>query len=271
MGKTIVPLEGTFAPEEARGWEGKIFRQVCEQGQQKAQAYLEDLEEELNKKRPPGWKVVGFRERVLVTRMGEVRLRRRLYREKGGGYHFLLDEHLGLKAYQGATPEMQAMCTKLSGEMSFRKAADTLADWMAGLLSHITCWRLLQRTGQAAVCAETRAVEAVFGRGEVVPEGGERGVERLYMEADGVYVRLQRQPKKHLELRSAIAYEGWKRLAGARGDYRLSEKRVYCHAGEQFGFWEGVSLAWAHKWDLSRLKEVIHGGVCFNLVGEMGE
>lgn len=94
MGKTIVPLERPFAPEEARGWEGKIFRQVCEQGQQKAQAYLEDLEEELYKKRPPGLKVVGFRERVLVTRMGEVRLRRRLYREKGGGYHFLLDEQL---------------------------------------------------------------------------------------------------------------------------------------------------------------------------------
>jgi len=171
-----------------------------------------------------------------------------------------LDEHLGLKAYQGATPEMQAMCTKLSGEMSFRKAADTLADWMAGLLSHSTCWRLLQRTGQAAVCAETAAVEAVFARGEDVPEGGERRVARLYMEADGIYVRLQRQSKKHQEVRSAIAYEGWKRISGDRGDYRLCEKRVYCHAGEPFGFWEGVSLAWAKKWDLSSLEEVIHGG-----------
>lgn len=260
MGKTIVPLEGAYEPEEARGWEGKIFRQVCEQGQEKALAYLGELEKVLYERGPEGWVVVGFRERVLVTRMGEVRLRRRLYRDESGRYRFLLDEYLGLKAYQGATPEMQAMCTKLSGEMSFRKAADTMADWMAGLLSHSTCWRLLQRTGQAAVCAETAAVEAVFGRGDVEPEAGERRVERLYMEADGVFVRLQRQPKKHLEVRSAIAYEGWKRVPGARGDYRLSEKRVYCHAGEQFGFWEGVSLAWAHKWDLRSLEEVIHGG-----------
>jgi len=260
MGKTIVPLEGGFEREAARGWEGKIFHQVCEEGQQKAQAYLDELEEELYEQRPAGWVVVGFRERVLVTRMGEVRLRRRMYRDGSGKYHFLLDEHLGLKAHQGATPEMQAMCTKLSGEMSFRKASDILTDWMAGLLSHITCWRLLQRTGQAAVRAETAAVEDVFGRGEVVPEGGERRVKRLYMEADGVYVHLQRQPNKHMEIRSAIAYEGWKRLAGDRGDYRLCEKRVYCHAGEQYGFWEGVSLAWAHKWDLSSLEEVIHGG-----------
>jgi hypothetical protein len=149
MGKTIVPLEGAFALEEARGWEGKIFGQVCEQGQREAQRDLADLEEALFEQRPVGWVVVGFRERVLVTRMGVVRFRRRLYRDERGGTHFLLDEALGLKAYQGATPEMLAMCMKLSDEMSFRKAAEVLADWMAGLLSHSTCWRLLQRTGQA--------------------------------------------------------------------------------------------------------------------------
>ena len=254
MGKTIVPLE------EVREWEGKIFQQVCEQGQREAVVYLDGLEDALFQQRPAGWEVVGFRERMLVTRFGEVHIRRRLYRDESGSYHFLLDEHLGLKAYQAATPEMQAMCTVLCGEMSFRKAADILEEWLAGLLSHSTCWRLLQRTGQAAVSAETAAVEAVFGRGDVDPEVGERCVERLYMEADGVYVRLQRQPKRHMEVRSAIAYEGWERLSATREEYRLCEKRVYCHAGEQFAFWEGVSLAWARKWDLSCVQEAILGG-----------
>ena len=106
MGKTIVPLEGAYVMEGTRGWEGKIFHQVCKEGQQKAQAYLAELEEALYKQRPVGWVVIGFRERVLVTRMGAVRLRRRLYRDERGEYHFLLDEHLGLRAYQGATPEM---------------------------------------------------------------------------------------------------------------------------------------------------------------------
>ncbi|UCH60855.1 MAG: ISLre2 family transposase [Anaerolineales bacterium] len=260
MGKSIVLLDGAFELEEVRGWEGKIFQQVCEQGRREAKAYLEELEEALYEQRPAGWEVVGFRERVLVTRIGEVRLRRRLYQEGSGSYHFLLDEYLGLKTHQAATPEMQAMCTKLAGEMSFRKAADILTEWLAGLLCHSTVWRLLQRTGEAAISAETAAVEAVFARGEVGPEAGERRVERLYMEADGVYVRLQRQPNKHLEVHSAIAYEGWERLPAARESYRLCEKRVYCHAGEQFAFWEGVSLAWAHKWDLSSVQEVIHGG-----------
>jgi len=58
------------------------------------------------------------------------------------------------------------------------------------------------------------------------------------------YVRLQKQPRKHMELCSAIAYEGWERLGGTREAYRLREKQVYCHTGDCVSFWEGVSLAW---------------------------
>jgi hypothetical protein len=260
MGDIIVPLEGEFAPEEARGWEGKVFRRVCAQGQREAAAYLEELDEALFEQRPGDWAVVGFRERTVVTRFGEVCIRRRMYRDESGKYHQLLDEYLGLKAHQAATPEMQAICTVMGSEMSFRTAAGLLVRWQAGLLSSSTCWRLLQRTGEAAASAEAAAVQAVFERGERMPEAGEREVERLYMEADGVYVRLQGQPQNHIEVRSAIAYEGWERLAGAREAYRLRGKRVYCHAGEQLPFWEGASLAWARWWDVSRVREVIIGG-----------
>jgi len=260
MGGNIVPLEGEFAPEEARGWEGKVFRRVCAEGQREAAAYLEALDEALYEQRPGEWAVVGFRERTVVTRFGEVRMRRRLYRDERGGYHQLLDEYLGLQAHQAATPEMQAICTIMGSEMSFRTAAGLLVRWQAGILSSSSCWRLLQRTGQTAVSGEVAAVQAVFERGERVPEAGEREVERLYMEADGVHVRLQGQPQSHLEVRSAIAYEGWERLAGAQEAYRLRGKRVYCHASEQVPFWEGASLAWARQWDLSCVREVIIGG-----------
>lgn len=260
MGKAIVMRMGEGMLAEARQWEQQVFEQVCVAGQQAASKHLAVLDETLFAQRPVGWIVVGFRERRLVTRFGEVCLRRRLYRDKSGAYHFLLDEYLGLNAYQVATPEMQAMCTRLGGEMSFRKAADFLEQWLVGLLSHSTCWRLLQRTGEMAANARVAEVDAVFGRGEPISQAGERSVERLYMEADGVYVRLQRQPRTHLELCSAIAYEGWERLAGAREAYRLREKRVYCHVGDRVSFWEGASLAWAHKWDLRQVREVILGG-----------
>ena len=126
MGEIIVALEGEFAPEEARGWEGKVFRRVCGQGQREAAAYLEAVDEALFEQRPGDWAVVGFRERTVVTRCGEVRIRRRLYRDESGKYHQLLDEYLGLKAHQAATPEMQAICTVMGSEMSFRTAAGLL-------------------------------------------------------------------------------------------------------------------------------------------------
>jgi hypothetical protein len=259
VGANIVSLEGEFAQEEAQGWEGEVFRQVCEQGRREAAEYLEALDEVLFEQRPSGFEVAGFRERTIVTRFGEVRIRRRLYQDGRGRYHLLLDEYVGLSAHQAATPEMQAICTLLGSEMSFRKATDVLGRWEVGLSSS-SCWRLLQRTGETAASAEVAAVQAVFERGERVPEAGERKVERLYMEADGVYVRLQRQPQSHIEVRSAIAYEGWERLAGAREAYRLRGKQVYCHANEQVPFWEGASLAWARQWDLSSVRKVLIGG-----------
>ena len=260
MSKASVTRIGEEMLDEARQWESKVFQQVCVAGQQEASEYLGKLDESLFEQRPAEWRVVGFRERTLVTRFGEVRIWRRIYQDRLGEYHFLLDEYLGLQAYQAATPEMQTMSTILSGEISFRKAANFLEQWMAGLLSHSTCWRLLQRTGEAAAEARAVEVESVFSRGEPIVQVGERRVERLYMEADGVYVRLQRQPRKHLELCSAIAYEGWERLSGTQEAYRLREKRTYCHVGDRISFWEGVSLAWVHKWDLRSVREMIIGG-----------
>jgi hypothetical protein len=41
---------------------------------------------------------------------------------------------------------------------------------------------------------------------------------------DDVYVRLQKLPQTHLELQSAIAYEGWKHVPGKCEAYGLQEK-----------------------------------------------
>ena len=239
---------------------GEDLSQDVRRGTEAGCCALGVLEEALFAQRPTCWAVIGFRQRTLVTRFGEVCIRRRLYRDERGRYRFLLDEYLGLQANQAATPEMQAICTAMGIAMWFRKATDVLTRCLAGVLSTSTCWRLLQRTGQAAARSDAAAVAAVFGSREPVPETGERTVERLYMEADGVYVRSQRQPETHLELRSAIAYEGWERLNSQREAYRLRGKRVYCHAGKRLPFWEAASLAWARQWDLSRVREVIISG-----------
>jgi hypothetical protein len=180
-----MPLEGEFAPEEAREWKAKIVRQKCTEAQQEAGAHPEALDEALFAQRPVGRRVVGFRRRTLVTRFGEVCLPRRLYRDERGKYRWLLDEYLRLPAHQAATPDMRAICTAMGFAMSYRKATKVLTRCLAGVLSTSTCWRLLQPTGQAAARADAAAVEAVFKRGKPVPEAGERAAERLYMERMG--------------------------------------------------------------------------------------
>jgi hypothetical protein len=70
MGKSIVTAMSEGRMEEARQWESKVFEQVCVAGQREAVEYLGQLDESLFAARPVGWRVVGFRERTLITRFG---------------------------------------------------------------------------------------------------------------------------------------------------------------------------------------------------------
>jgi len=75
-----------------------------------------------------------------------------------------------------------------------------------------------------------------------------------------VWIRLQRQKKRHMGLKVGIAYEGWERLPHKRESYRLKEKRVYVHGLEGVDFWEGASLAWFQHWDVSSVERLVLNG-----------
>ena len=94
-------------------------------------------------------------------------------------------------------------------------------------------------------------------RGEDVCEGEQRA-DVLYTEADGVWVHLQREERTHYEVKSGIAYRGWRRVGENRNE--LVGKRVYGHASESILFWEGASLEWAKQYALERSKLVVVGG-----------
>ena len=144
----------------------------------------------------------------------------------------------------------------LASSCSFAKASRALAQVTAGVLSPMTVARLLACTARAATRAEAEAVAACFGEGRLSEAEGKK-VERLYLEADGVWVRLQQEQQRHLELKAAIAYEGWQGEGKRR---RLLAKRVYCHALPAVAFWEGASLAFERHWDLAAVGQVVVGG-----------
>lgn len=255
MADQVLPQE----PPAGKDWEEELYREGCALMQEEAVRRLTELDDWLLQQSPSSWRVVGHRERTVVCRFGAVTIWRRLYQDAEGGYHLLLDKYLGWEAYQAATPSLQESAVSLAAVTSFREAASIPEKVTAGVVSSTAIHRLVQETAEKAIAQEEQEVEACYGRGEV-PAEGKRVVPRLFLEADGLYVRLQREKRKQGEIRMAIGYEGWERLPQARERYRLVGKRVYCQGSEGIDFWEGAVLAFGRQWDWSQVPQVVLNG-----------
>lgn len=252
-------------------WEERCYVAGCAVARELATSLLAALEAWLYVTRPVGYRVEGFRTRVLVTRMGDLRVRRRLYRAPDGRAHFLLDAHLGWAPRQVATPSVLALLVDWAADVPFATAAGKLAAATAGVLSLSgpTVRRCLHRVAERVRVAEAATHQTWTTTGRAPEPAGARVVAPLYVEADGVHVKTQREPAHRggYELKCASAYEGWERVAAPtpghpRPHYALDAKQVYCHTHppETVSFWEGTSLALHRTYDLSQLPLVVVGG-----------
>ena len=245
-------------------WEEASYREGCAYAREKAITRLRALDDELLRCKPRGWTVLGFRERTMVTRFGDLAVRRRMYRDSDGRTVFALDEYLEWRPRQLASPSITERVVEMATEMPFRKVSATVSALTAGELSSRTVHRLLQSVGEEALADERERWEAQFERGEDMSEGDQR-TDILYTEADGVWIHLQREARRHHEVKSAIAYRGWRRVAADR--YELVGKRVYTHGDDAVPFWEGASLEWARQYALDRVKLFVVGGDGANWIG----
>ena len=64
---------------EGVDWEEQSYLEGCAYAREQARRRLKALDDELLGCKPEGLRVEGFRERTLVTRFGEVMVRRRMY------------------------------------------------------------------------------------------------------------------------------------------------------------------------------------------------
>ena len=207
--------------------------------------------------KPKGLNVEGFRNRTVVTRFGEVVVRRRMYRDGDGNTMFALDDYLGWKPRQQASPSLTESIVSMASAVPFRMANKMVSDLTAGVLSPMTVHRLLSGVGQNAMDEEHNRWESCFEHGEDVCDGQQQA-DVLYTEADGVWVHLQREDRKHYEVKSGIAYRGWRSVGDDR--YELVDKRVYAHASEEIPFWEGAGIEWGKQYALDGVKLFVVGG-----------
>jgi hypothetical protein len=240
-------------------WEESCYRLGCQVAREVAVKYLEEKADQLDKERPAGYRVKNTNPRTLVTRFGDITFSRRLYQDRQGEYHFLLDEYLNWRPHQAATPSLtEALLDSATGN-TFRKVSREVEKYTAGVLSASTVHGLLQRVTQDVIDKERDDWHHCFEAGSLSPPG-ERKTPALYTEADGLWIHLQQEDQEHYELKNAIAYEGWERIPGAEERYRLAGKKIYCHGDNIIPFWDGAGLEWHKWWDLGYAKLIVIGG-----------
>jgi hypothetical protein len=253
--ESIEELAGKLKGDVVR-WEEEILNWAYELAQSVTKVLLEKIDEELMKGREEGLKVEGLKERGVTTLFGEVRIRRRLYRDSEGHSRFLLDEAIGLRKRSQASPKVEELATFLCSHLPFEKCERLLRALLPDGISHTTIHRLVGRVVDPQLEEEEKEIAELFQDG-VIPESEGRVVSHLMVEADGASIALQREEERRTEVKVGIAYEGWQPVGKER--YKLKGKISYTGIMEGERFWEGFSLALAKKYDLSQVGQVIVG------------
>ena len=220
---------------------------------------LERLDDRLLQERDrQRFKVVGFRERMLVTTLGEVRFRRRLYRDcETQTSVFLLDRTLGFPSRKRISPSLERMSLDFATRMSFGDAADSIAHLFPSV-SKMAVWKCLQESGDLACRLGELQRRSVYEDGEV-PRGTRRS-EVLYIEADGVSVR-QRSfggRRRRRELKLGVIYEGKEEISPGRRT--LVGRQTVAGLLDCESFWERVGVRSGSTWDMAKVREVHIGG-----------
>lgn len=252
-------VETCMELDDDKNWEEKCYAVGCGVSRSVAKLWLKDIDERLFQAKDNNMGSECFRNRIRVTRFGDFTVRRRLYKDKSGNSHFLLDEYLNWEPYKHSTPSLRDSLVELATRITFRDAGKVLENLTAGILSVSTIHRALQEVSQSAIQSEEREWTDCFQHGKY-PTPGQRKSPFLYTEADGIWLHLQREKQKHCELKVGIAYDGWERLSQAQERYRLVNKRVYCHSDGSMPFWDGAGLAWHKHWDLGYTNLIVVNG-----------
>jgi hypothetical protein len=243
--------------ENPQSWEEVIFHFACSLACELTKEVLAGMDDELAREKTKNTRVVSFKEKWVMCLFGDVKFKRRLYRDSDGGYHFLLDEKIGLDKGSHVSPVMKRLAVEASTNYTFREVEQNIKAVFPWAPSHTTVHNLSGKVADSYIEEEQEEVKALYEDG-VIPESEDRVSPYLFMEADGVNISLQREKGRKAEIKAGIAYEGWEEITKER--YKLKEKSVYggIMSGERF--WQGFSLILAKKYDLSRIDKVIVGG-----------
>jgi hypothetical protein len=221
-------------------------------------AGLKGLDEEMRKEVPAGWQNVGTERRSVLSSVGRVNYRRRVYKDENGMRRKPVDEVLGVGRYERESQRVQQMGAYLACEGTYRRAASQMSWLMKAKISHSTIQKMVWRVGNRIADGEEAERRRIFEAGEAIPKG-KVSAEVLYGESDGVWLHLQREKRRSVEIRVATLYSGKKPVGKKR--YRLADKCSVVAMGLSSEAWQEQVLKTAHQYyDLEQTRLLVTGG-----------
>jgi hypothetical protein len=248
-------IERTIKIEEL---EETIQGIAIETGQEALGMGIKELDDRISERIPKGWQNVGTEERWLVSSIGAMRYKRRIYLDEERKRRKPVDELLGIQKYGRMSGRVQEMRASLACMGTYRLAANQLSYLIKTPISHSAVQRMAWNTGNRIADGEEAERRRVFDHGEPL-EAGKIKTPVLYGESDGVWVHLQREKRRSAEVRVATVSTGRKQIGKDR--YRFENKRCITAIGLNSEQWQEQIVRETHLYyDLSETKILISGG-----------
>ncbi len=238
--------------------EDGIRRVMQEIGCQVLATGIAGLDRQLRKEVPEGWRNVGTEERSVLSSLGWIRYQRRIYRDEEGRRRKPVDEMLGIERYARDSQRVRQMGAWLACDGTYRRAARQLSWLIKSEVGHSAIQRMVWQVGNRIADGEEAERARIFDRGGECVKGKVRAPV-LYGESDGVWLHLQREKRRSVEVRLAIMYTG-KRLIGKKR-YRLENKCSVAAIGLDSEAWQEHVLMTAYRhYDLEQTRLLVPGG-----------
>lgn len=231
---------------------------ALETGQEALGMGIKEMDDRIAERIPEEWQNVGTEERWLVSSLGALRYKRRIYLDEKQRRRKPVDELLGIAKYERTSGRVQEMGASLACLGTYRLAANQLSWLIKTPISHSAVGRMAWTTGNRIADGEEAERRRVFEFGEEIEEGRIKAPV-LYGESDGVWVHLQREKHRSAEVRVAITSTGRKQIGKDR--YRLENKHCITAIGLNSEQWQEQIVRETHLYyDLSETKLLICGG-----------
>ena len=245
--------------------EQNIYKMVCDIACDVFKEVLETLDRLLMSTRDvEKYRHKGIKKTHIHTIMGVIEYGRRIYEcyndDNKKGYIFLLDQYLNNETVGHVSTNLAEKIVERALEESYRKTAEAMESTTNTNLSHTTAWNVVQKVGGKIEEKE----QQLIGKHEQGKLNGDREVEVLFQEADGVWLCMQGKDRpakgKRKELKVAINYEGWRNRKGQEDEYEVYNKTACAsfNKGSEFKkLWEAKV---AQKYNVDEIKLRIVNG-----------